>query len=638
MAARPPRAERRRRLRGASLERPVNARMYRGTWLLVGIPLLLASLGVGRVVPVPPPALPPSFDRDSAVSLARDLAAAHPNREPGTPGGAAAARWVAERLRTFGLRPEQHTFTAEIPGRGRVGLVNVLARVPGRSQDAVVVMAHRDNRGVSPGANDNASGTAALLEIARSYGFVTDTNEGGGPRVEPPSQTIVFVSTDGGAYGGLGAREFVARGAYGGRVATVLVLDAIGGSGRPRLELAGATPRSPPAALVESLAVRVLEQTGRRPDRPSLLEQLTDLAFPLSFYEQASIVAAGVPAVGLTTGGDGAPADFGDSPPALVGPRLTALGRAAQRLVASLEQGVEFERTTSARLYLGPRAVGGWSLQLVLVAALLPFFAAVVDLVARCRRHHIRLMPALLGYARRLAFWLALGAGFAVLGAMGVWPGGEPVPPPPASDAARDWPLLGLALLAAFGTIAWLVARDGLLPRRNVGDSEELGGAAAALLVLAVLSLVVAVLNAYALLLLLPSLHAWLWLPQVRGRAPWIRASVLALGYAGPLLLLASLAGRFGLGADAPWYLLALVAVGSIGPAAVVVTLAWAAAAAQLSATAAHRYTPARTAAELADRPGLLRRLGRVTLERRRGRDPAVSAAEESAAAESWRA
>src|SRR5687767_8314533 len=101
MAARPPRAERRRRPRGGTLERPINARMYRGTWLLVGIPLLLASLGITRATPLPQPALPPTFDGGAAVDLARQLASEHPNRAPGTPEADRATAWVAARLRSF---------------------------------------------------------------------------------------------------------------------------------------------------------------------------------------------------------------------------------------------------------------------------------------------------------------------------------------------------------------------------------------------------------------------------------------------------------------------------------------------------------------------------------------------------------
>ena len=50
MAAAPARSERR-RPRPGSLERPVNARMYRGTWLLVAIPLLIAAFTVTNGVP-----------------------------------------------------------------------------------------------------------------------------------------------------------------------------------------------------------------------------------------------------------------------------------------------------------------------------------------------------------------------------------------------------------------------------------------------------------------------------------------------------------------------------------------------------------------------------------------------------------
>jgi len=38
------------------------------------------------------------------------------------------------------------------------------------------------------------------------------------------------------------------------------------------------------------------------------------------------------------------------------------------------------------------------------------------------------------------------------------------------------------------------------------------------------------------LLFVLPALHAWLWLPQVRSGKPPARALVLLLGLAGPAL------------------------------------------------------------------------------------------------------
>ena len=67
-------------------------------------------------------------------------------------------------------------------------------------------------------------------------------------------------------------------------------------------------------------------------------------------------------------------------------------------------------------------------------------------------------------------------------------------------------------------------------------------------------------------------------LPQVRsGRRP-LAVLLLVVGLAGPLLIVLSLAIRFGLGFDAPWYLLELVSLGYVHVPAVAITLAGAAA------------------------------------------------------------
>ena len=100
----------RRRPRRGSLERPVNARMYRGTWLIVGLPLLLAAFTVGQPQALPAPPLPPAFDEQAALVLAEDLAKSHPDREPGTPGAAAAADWVVEAFRAYGFEAQRRRF------------------------------------------------------------------------------------------------------------------------------------------------------------------------------------------------------------------------------------------------------------------------------------------------------------------------------------------------------------------------------------------------------------------------------------------------------------------------------------------------------------------------------------------------
>src|SRR5918994_5923714 len=98
MAEPPPRPTRRRPRRG-SVERPVNARTYRGTWLLAGLPLLIAAFSVSRADPLPAPELPPTFDPGAAAVLARELATRFPNRSAGSAEAEDATAWVADRFR-----------------------------------------------------------------------------------------------------------------------------------------------------------------------------------------------------------------------------------------------------------------------------------------------------------------------------------------------------------------------------------------------------------------------------------------------------------------------------------------------------------------------------------------------------------
>jgi hypothetical protein len=592
--------------------------MYRGTWLLVGLPLLVAAFSVARPTPLPAPPLPPAFDRNAATALATDLARSFPDRSPGSPGATGAVQWFEQQLQAYGFRTQVERFEATIPGRGRVRLENLSTVAPGSSPDTIVVMAHRDNAGTSPGANDNASGTAALIELARGY-----ANVGGGRRATP-AHRILFLSTDGGAFGGLGAEHFAAKAARRKDVVAVVNLDSLAGTGRPRLEIAGDTARSPAASLVETAALRLLEQTGARPARPSALRQLLDLAFPFSLYEQAPFVGRGIPAITLTSAGDRPPPAFGDTPEHLDRIRLTQLGGSAQELISSLDQGLDLAQGTSTYVYLGSRIVRGWAIELVLIATLLPFFAATVDLFARCRRRRIPLAPALRSYLSRLGFWLLVGGLFELFALAGAWPGGAQVPPAPVSPVATHWPVAAtLGFLVACGA-AWLVARDRLLPRRRIGPGEEVAGYTAALLALGVVSLLVVATNAFALVLLLPSLHAWLWLPESRARPPWTRAAILVAGFAGPLLLLWSLGSRFGLGLHAPWYLLELTALGYVGLPALAITLAWAAAAAQLVALAAGRYAPYPAPGERPPRGPLRELVRKVVIARRARRRVAV--------------
>jgi hypothetical protein len=586
MAAAPPAQTERRRPRPGSLARPVNGRLYRGTWLLLGLPLLVAAFSVARPVPLPPPQVSPGFDGALATGLATDLADHYPNRYPGSVGALQAADWFRDQLRPYGFRVRTEPFTAVIPGQGRTHLQNLVAEAVGRSPQTIVVMAHRDDDGTGQGANDNASGTAALVQLARAYSN----------RVTP-AHTIVFLSTDGGAFGALGAAEFLKHAPERHDVIAVVNLDAIAGHGPVRLELAGDTPRSPSGVLLQTAIARITAETGQAPKRPSAFQQLLDFGLPFSLYEQAPFLAHGIPAITITTSGDRPPAAASDTPTRLDAKRFGQVGSAAQSLVATLDQGLEFAQGTSSFLDIG-RLIRGWAVQLVLIAALLPFLATAVDLFARTRRRHIPLGPALRSYRSRLAFWIWVALLFELFSFAGAWPDGAPRPVAPTSAAARSWPAAALLGLAALALVGWLISRERLLPRRPVRSEEELAGHTATLLCLGALSLVVMALNPFALVFLLPSLHAWLWLPNLQAAPRWTRIVVLIAGFLGPVWLVGSFAVRYGLGWDAPWYLLELRAVGYLPFAVVAVTVPWLAGAAQLTALTAGRYAPYPSAGE----------------------------------------
>ena len=134
-------------------------------------------------------------------------------RAAASPGGLAARAWVVDRFKTIGLQPVSgayvHPFTytrksAAGPQNGEGA--NVLGMCAGTDAKLpyFVVSAHYDHVGVRdgqiyPGADDNASGVAVILEIAA---FCQKT---------PFRHTIVFAALDAEERGLQGARAFVEK-------------------------------------------------------------------------------------------------------------------------------------------------------------------------------------------------------------------------------------------------------------------------------------------------------------------------------------------------------------------------------------------------------------------------------------------
>src|SRR5581483_11475844 len=128
-------ATRRPRPRRGSLERPMNARLYRSTFLVLSLPLLILAFSVVRVGTLPQPQLPPAFDASGAQSLAVDLATRYPDRTPGSAGALQAAQWFRDQMRLYGLPVASDRWTADVPGLGRTQLDNLWAVAAGQSSD-----------------------------------------------------------------------------------------------------------------------------------------------------------------------------------------------------------------------------------------------------------------------------------------------------------------------------------------------------------------------------------------------------------------------------------------------------------------------------------------------------------------------
>ncbi|MDQ3940417.1 MAG: M28 family peptidase [Actinomycetota bacterium] len=83
-------------------------------------------------------------------------------RVRGTEGERRGARYIKRRFASYGYRVRIQKFEAD----GRTSR-NVYAWWPGAIDYPVIVGAHMDTVQSSPGANDNASGVASMLEVAR---------------------------------------------------------------------------------------------------------------------------------------------------------------------------------------------------------------------------------------------------------------------------------------------------------------------------------------------------------------------------------------------------------------------------------------------------------------------------------------
>ncbi len=210
-------------------------------------------------------------------------------RKAGTLAAQRAARWLAERFRTLGLTPAGES--GDYFQAFGDGMLNVLGIIHGTdpilAEQIIVVGAHFDHIGyrrshdgenvVVPGADDNATGVAAVLELAEALMLV------------PVARSVLFALWDGEEKGLLGSRHWVKNSTVPlNRVKVAINLDMVGRLREDRLHVVGA--RSGVGwrrlfALQNAEGLRLIFSWNLRPDSDHV-----------SFYE------AGIPSAMLHTG------------------------------------------------------------------------------------------------------------------------------------------------------------------------------------------------------------------------------------------------------------------------------------------------------------------------------------------------
>ncbi len=147
----------------------------RFTKVLIAGMVVMFSLriaGAQRVAPAdaaPPADQTGGFDGARAFEFLKAQVAFGP-RPPATPAIAKTQEFIKSQLAGFGCAEEDDDFTAQTP-IGALRMKNIVAKVPGTGREIILLITHYDTVRVTNfvGANDSASSTAVMLEMARLY-------------------------------------------------------------------------------------------------------------------------------------------------------------------------------------------------------------------------------------------------------------------------------------------------------------------------------------------------------------------------------------------------------------------------------------------------------------------------------------
>jgi hypothetical protein len=403
--------------------------------------LILPCLLSSREPVLPQSQTPLSFKAGNAYRLANTFVTQFPQRVIGTFAySRPSAGFLNEYLPKLGYTMTFSYFDARISGNLQGGM-NVLAYKQGQTSEILALIAHYDTAKTTlQGAMNNGAAVGVLLELARIFSSI------------PTHRSLLFVFSDGGEWGSLGARDLAFRYPDRNRIAAVLSLDHVGIGDLKGFcleetgQLKGFTP-----PWLRSLARNAVEAQGLPVRALSPLQEHFERTWLVSWADQGPFLAAGIPAINLSsesTDPDREKAIYHSAQDSISNIKESSVekfGSAAERIIRALDALSSIPRETSGAFRLwGERYAQPEVIFLIHLLVFLPlpviFYYHLKNQSKRGLSAHIG--RELLAYAGTLTPFLALYLGICLVRAMRLFPFYSLYPATP-KDPVLENPLWG---------------------------------------------------------------------------------------------------------------------------------------------------------------------------------------------------
>lgn len=261
---------------------------------ILGILILMLTITACAPAPEVNPQYDPGeiqFSGEQAFVIEEQFVTSFQNRTSGSAENAAAVIWLQEQFSSRGWDCEIDEWEAVLYGEATT-LRNVVCRLPGESDQEILVLAHHD---IAPttvqGADNDGSGVAVMLHLAEIFAAKN-----------PLPYTLVFVADDAEEYGMLGSARYVETHPNLEKIIAGISLDNLGRSYYQDMGVEQVGQYDGFAPIWLPLAAREAAQAADTDWEVVLkgpIDQVLNQAITISLTDQGPINAAGVPAIGF---------------------------------------------------------------------------------------------------------------------------------------------------------------------------------------------------------------------------------------------------------------------------------------------------------------------------------------------------